>query len=971
MTRMDRRSLLLTSAGVGIAPVLLPVWPAAAAEWGPDRADGLPMPAPLDGPSPGLPQPDPSRTLLAQGWRFHEGDVPFPAPADHNATYLSVKAGNATGPAAFAFDDSDWASVTLPHDWAIAQDVSPDANVSQGYRPRGIGWYRRLLRLDAAEQGRRLELHFGAIATHATIWVNGSEVAHSWSGYSGIIVDLTPFARYGDELNWIAIRVDATKQEGWWYEGAGMYRHAWLVSRPTAHIATDGVHCDPVQAPDGSWQVPVTVTLGNVGEDSATRTVAARLVDADGRVLARGTADATVAPLEQAAASMSLATGAVRTWSPDDPVLYDVEIDLLDGGAVVETRRIAIGFRTIRFDPDLGMFVNGVGTKLKGVCLHQDHAGTGVAVPDSLALWRLQRLKAMGCNAIRMSHNAVASELLDWCDRLGFLVMAENRLFNPAPDYREQLEWMVRRDRNHPCIFAWSIFNEEPMQGTHAGVEMMRRMRATVRELDTQRPITGAMNGSFYNPENVSSELDLMGFNYYQADYDKFHALNPDKPITSSEDTSAYETRGAFVTDPSRNVITSFDKEAASWGATHRESWREIMERPFVAGGFVWTGFDYHGEPTPHAWPTISSFFGILDLCGFPKTAFGIHSAHWRDDAPNVWLAPHWTWSGQEGQPIEVFVISNAPALELRLNGEVIERVARADRIMGHTFTVPYQPGRLEALALDGSRVVARAMHETVGVPVALRLTPARTAIATDGEDMQPVTVDCVDARGRHVPVANLPVEFAIEGGRIAGLGNGDPNSHESGQGTSRSLFNGLAQVIVEGDRSDRRLRLRASANGLRAATLVLPRAKREPRPQVPVEQPRQLLAQWRRSAAMQAKPAGTLAPVDGDNNSWDFVQPGSSALVQDGGWRGWHTRFTPWRAVAASGGTLAFAAIAGAAEVWIDGQLAGRKDSAGTDAFSVPVPSGAAARSLTVLIRGDAGDRAGLAGPVAVIPVD
>jgi beta-galactosidase len=814
------------------------------------NAAGRVAPArPLPGAAPRLPATEPNRLSLDEGWLFHEGDIPFPEPADHNATYLSVKAGNAGGAAALDFDASDWQPVTLPHDWASAQPFDATANVSQGYRARGIGWYRRLIRLDPALSGQKIELRFDGIASHATIWVNGSEVAHSWSGYTGVTVDLTPFARYGDDLNWIAVRADATVREGWWYEGAGIYRHAWLITRPALHIAGDGVHGHPVRAADGAWQVPVSVTLGNVADAPAQAEVRARVEDARGRVLCQGSASATVAGLDQATATMTLAPDAAPAlWSPDDPVLHDLVVELVRDGAVIDQRRLAIGFREVVFDPARGLLLNGVATKIKGVCLHQDHAGVGVAVPDAIVLWRLQRLKQLGCNAIRMTHGACAREVMDWCDRLGFLVMAENRLFNPAPDYLAQLEWLVRRDRNHPCVFAWSVFNEEPMQGTHAGKEMVRRLHAAVRRLDPARPVTAAMSGGFFNPENVGQAVDLMGFNYYQGDYDRYHALHPDQPMLSSEDTSAYGTRGAFASDPQAHVITALDKEAAGWGATHRQSWQAIAARPFVAGGFVWTGLDYHGEPTPYAWPSVGSFFGIMDLCGFAKTAFGIRQAQWLDSEPMVWIDPHWTWPGREGQDIEVLALTNAPALELRLNGKVVGTVARADRIAGHTFHIPYAPGRLEALALDSGRVVARMVHETTGPARALRLTPARRALGSDAADAMAVAIDAIDAQGRHVPVAQDNVTLAVRGGAIMGLGNGDPNSHESEKGHQRCLFNGLAQTIVQGSAGMAPLVLEARAPGLAPARLVLPRVAREALPAVAPEPPRQRLTRWLRS---------------------------------------------------------------------------------------------------------------------------
>ncbi len=829
--RIGRRTLLAGSAGIGATLTLDPLATAAAAT---RRADGLPMPPPGDTLPPALPVTDPSRILMAEGWRFHEGDILPPRPQTHDETYDSVKAGVAAGAAAPGYDDSGWQTVTLPHDWASFQPFVESANVSQGYRPRGIGWYRRAFRLDPSQRGRKLELQFGAIATNATIWVNGNVVAHNWSGYNSVYVDLTPFALYGDTANVIAIRVDADVMEGWWYEGAGLYRHVWLASRAPVSIVTDGVHGDPRRDADGRWHVPVTATLESIAAADTAVTVEAVLTDADGRQVAHGRADATVPPLGREEAALTLDAGTPDLWSVERPTLYTLTTRVLRDGVVTDERRLAIGFRTVRFDPAAGLFVNDRPVKLKGVCLHQDHAGVGVAVPDALLAWRLSRLKDMGCNAIRCSHNAPAPELLALADRLGFLVMDENRRFDPAPDYLAQLEWMVRRDRNHPSVILWSVFNEEPMQGTAAGVEMVRRMAAAVHRLDDSRPVTAAMNGSFYKPENVSQVVGVMGFNYYQGDYDRFHGLNPAKPMTSSEDTSAFMTRGAFASDPAAHVISSYDTEAASWGATHRDSWRAITSRPFVAGGFVWTGFDYHGEPTPYAWPTISSFFGILDLCGFPNTAYDIRRAQWVDDAPVLAIAPHWTWPGREGQPIRLLVTGNVDRVVVRLNGRPVGAGA-LDRVMGLELSVPYAPGRLEAIGYRGDRQVVLAAHETAGAPVALRLTPARRVMAGDGEDVQPITVDAVDAHGRHVPTAALPASVTVSGGAIIGNGNGDPNSHESEKGGDRRLFNGLAQMIVRADPGRGRIVLRATAPGLAPAMLTLDRLAVPPRPQVPV----------------------------------------------------------------------------------------------------------------------------------------
>ena len=966
---MDRRQLLLGGAGVG-ALLAVPGRAAIAARVNGD-GDGFPMPAPLRRLLPRLPDLDPSRTRLELGWRFHEGDIPTPEPQGHNETYLSVKAGNALGAAAMAYDDSDWAEVRLPHDWAAGQPFVRAANVSQGYRPRGIGWYRRALRLDPADRGKTIEIHFDGIATNATIWVNGSVAAHNWSGYNSVYVDLTPFARFGDETNVIVVRADADAKEGWWYEGAGLYRHVWLVRRASVAIVSDGVHCDPRQGTDGRWHIPVTATLASIDRAATGVTIEASLLAPDGREVATQRIETIVPTLGRADAALTIDAGSPSLWSVDTPTLYTLRVRVLRDSAVINERRVAIGFRTVRFDADKGLLVNDRPVKLKGVCLHQDHAGVGVAMPDALLAWRLERLKAMGCNAIRMSHNAPTAELLDWCDRMGFLVMDENRNFNPAPDYLAQLEWLVRRDRNHPSVILWSVFNEEPMQGTEAGVEMVRRMAAAVRALDDSRPITAAMNGSFYHPSNVSTVVDVMGFNYYQGDYDKFHRLNPTKPITSSEDTSAFETRGAFASDPAGHVITSYDTEAASWGGTHRASWKNIAERPFVAGGFVWTGFDYHGEPTPYDWPTISSFFGILDLCGFAKTAFDIHSAHWIDDRPVVAIAPHWTWPGREGQPIKVFVTSNAETVVLMLNGRDLG-VQRVDHIMGNEWIVPYAPGRIEARAMRGGKVVATAIHETAGPPVALRLTPARTVMAGDDEDAQPITIDAIDARGRHVPTANLATRFTVEGATLLGVGNGDPNSHEpeqfAGPTGERSLFNGLAQLIVRADAGRGDIVVRATAPGLKPAMLKIDRAEVASRPQVAIVPAVLKLRDWRRSPVFAQRPDAGLAPADGDNNSWDFIHSGEPTTGEaQPGWRIYRARIIPWKRIAAEGGVITFDALGGKAELWIDGTRIAVKEGTDTAPLRAPIAPGAGPRVVALLVNAPAGRPSGLLGPVTI----
>ncbi|MES2441192.1 MAG: beta-galactosidase GalA [Pseudomonadota bacterium] len=957
---MDRRKFLATSTAVAA----LTPGAARAAVAEPRRASDLPMPPPRDGLDAPYAPEEPGRPSLDRGWRFHLGDIPMPVIAGHQASYENAKAGAAHGAAAMTYDDSDWRELDLPHDWAIEAPVDREANIAQGYRRRGVGWYRRTIRLDPALQGKYLEIDFGGIATNATIWFNGTIVDRNWSGYNGIHLDITPLARFGDQLNTIAIRVDAEPMEGWWYEGAGIYRHVWLAVREPVHIATDGVHCDPRKGEDGSWSVPVEVTLTNIANLPQRVTIEAELSGFGGAILS-----AEVRPLVPESVSLLLPVTNPRLWSPDSPTLYTVAVRVLsDAGKLLDQRRINIGFRSFHFDAATGFHLNGKPLKIKGTCNHQDHAGVGTAIPDALWDWRVRRLKALGSNAIRMSHNAPPVELLDACDRHGLLVMDENRQFNPSPDYMAQLEWMVRRDRNRPSVFMWSVFNEEPMQGSAQGYEMVRRMAATVKALDTSRPVTAAMNNGMFAPSNVSQAVDVVGFNYQIDQYDKYHAAFPDKPLTSSEDTSAFSTRGEWASDKARNISTSYDDDGAPWGATHNTAWKAIATRPYLAGGFVWTGFDYHGEPTPYEWPSTSSVFGIMDLCGFPKMSFDLHRAQWIDDAPVLALAPHWNWAGREGQPIRVVALANVERVALRLNGKLLGEKA-VDRLAMPEWQVPYAPGTLEAIGYRGGREVARARVETTGPAVALRLTPDRRVMKGDGEDAQPVTVDAVDARGRHVPTANLPAGFVIEGGEIIGLGNGNPTDHDPEKGDARKLFNGLAQVIVRAGAARGPLRLRATAPGLKPALLTVDRIAAEPRASVAPARPEMLLNVWQRTPFAATRP-DPLVTVESGNDRYALVvgRPGRlEGPAPEGRWNSYRLAFRPQARVRAQGGVLVFAEVVGRAEIWLDGVKVADKPDPAPARIDVPLPAGEAERKLVVLVEAEPGKASGMAKFVAV----
>ncbi len=907
---MDRRELLWGSTAVVLASSVL----ANSTQGAERRADDI------GGLVSALVQPKSRRETLSvnKGWRFFDGEVVDPSILTQEDTVRNAKAGAANGAAAPSFDDSAWLEVGLPHDFAVYRPVTSDANQAQGYRKRGIAWYRNVLRLDPGDHGKHLELTFDGIATHATVWFNGIPVAHNWSGYNAVTIDITPYATFGEEYNTIAVRADADAMEGWWYEGGGLYRNVWLVKRDSVHIVTDGVFAHPVRV-DGRWQIPVEITLENSGAKDEVVSVVVELFDGTRRVTG-ATADARAQPLDRAVAHFTIDVDAPRLWSPDTPELYRVEVRLVRSREVIDALATDAGFRTQLFDAETGFYLNDKPLKINGVCIHQDHAGVGVAVPYGILEYRLRRLKDLGCNAIRCAHHAQIPYFYELCNRFGFLVMDENRVFNPSADYISQLTWMVRRDRNHPCVILWSVFNEEPMQATEAGYEMVRRMVHEVKRLDTSRPVTAAMNEGHLAPVNVSQAVDVVGFNYNSGMYDAFHKAFPEKPMISSEDTSALGERGCYVTDAAGRHIASLD-DPNSWGASHRNAAKPIRDRRFIAASFVWSGFDYRGEPTPYTFPSNLSFYGIMDSCGFEKPAFWIHKAQWTEDVPVLYVAPHWNWEGREGQAIKVLVCSNAHEVELFLNGKSMGR-QKADRDWMNTYIVPYAPGRLHAVGYRDGKPVSTYAVETTGKPVRLRLTPFRDHMLGDGLDAQPLTVEALDDRGRPVPVADHDVTFSIENGAIIGVGNGNPNSLEPDKSSRRRLFNGLAQVIVRSQEGmSGMLTLTASAPGLEPTRLNLAVIPAAPRPSQATTQSVQTVGGWIYHDPTAQSPDPQAAPDGDDLTGWHYFRTGS--LLQ--AWQGeghvlCAASFTPHANVRRDGGTIDLFGVTGAAEVYVDG---------------------------------------------------
>ena len=793
--------------------------------------------------------------LFDFGWKFTFGNGTDPSKD------LGFGFGQSdfskTGDFKFAragFDDSAWRKIDLPHDWAVELPfVHDDAGTgdaqlrSHGYKPLGrrypatsVGWYRRAFEIPRSDLGRRIWVEFDGAFRDVMVFVNGCFVDRNNNGYASFRFDLTDLLAYG-AINYVVLRVDASFGDGWFYEGAGVYRHVWLTK-------TDPVHL-------GRWETTVRSTVNRNSATLALSTLVKnkskkatrcevkwKIVDASGAIVAR--AESPRQPILAAGSSTYRASSKVsdpKLWSVDEPNLYRAIVTVEVDGSVRDAECVSFGIRTAVFDADKGFFLNGRPLKIQGTCNHQDHAGVGAALPDRLQEFRLSVLQSMGCNAVRTSHNMPTPEWVEACDRMGTMMMCETRTSNSNAEGLAELETMIKRHRNSPSIILWSVGNEEnSLQGGMAeqGAKIADTMVELCHELDPTRPVTSAVNGD--NESGVSEPLDVIGFNYHEEFPDTFHKKHPSRPVIGSETASDVSTRGEYVTDPKRNLVSCFDGEVP-WHKSPEGWWKFYSARAWTAGGFAWTGFDYRGEPSPYGWPSISSQFGIVDTCGFPKDYFFYYRAWWQKE-PVLHLFPHWNWHGREGDEIPVWVYSNLDEVELFLNGRSVgsQRVPH----LGHVeWKVRYEPGSIEARGTKGGKVILSEKWETSGPAVSVRLTSDRNEINADGEDLAILRVEAFDSEGRPVPTADSTVELTISGpGKIIGVGNGDPNCQESDKGPMRSLFNGLAQVIVQSAMTPGDIQVEARGGEGQGPTwspakLVITAKLVEPRPSVRVVQ--------------------------------------------------------------------------------------------------------------------------------------
>lgn len=725
--------------------------------------------------------------LMDFGWKFSYGcwgnfEKDFYSGTSY-FTYFA-KAGYADGPASPNFDDRAWRSLDVPHDWAVEQPFSKDASHSHGYKTVGwkypensVGWYRKSFTIPASDLGRKITIQFDGVFRNSIVWVNGFYLGLEHSGYMGFEYDITDYLNYGGE-NVITVRVDASMEEGWFYEGAGIYRHVWLNKTSPLHIAKDGIFASS-ELDGQNAIITVRTTIKNDGKQVEEFSIKNSLIDADGNQVASVELNSlNLKPTISKEYFRKLKVTNPKLWSPDSPYLYKLQTSGYSNDTLVDQLETNIGVRTIRFDANEGFFLNGKHLKILGTNDHQDHAGVGVAIPDALQEFRIKKLKEMGSNAIRCSHNPPTPEMLDACDKLGMLVLDENRLMGINQEHFDLLKRLIMRDRNHPSVIAWSLGNEEWMiEGNIKGARITETMQRYAQTIDSTRHFTVAISGGCGH--GSSEPIEVMGFNYLaQCDIDDYHNKFPDQPSWGTEETTGCGTRGIYEDDKSNGHMAQFDRNG---GVSIERGWKFYDERPWLAGLFFWTGFDYKGEPNPLSWPAVSSEFGILDACGFPKDSYFYLKSCWTAE-PVLHLLPHWNWKEKEGQEISVWAYSNCDEVELFLNKKSLGRKPMPKD--GHQeWTVIYAPGTLLAKGYKNGKKIIESQVETTGDAAAIQLIPDRISIKADGEDVSVVTVRINDKQGLNVPDANNEITFSINGpGKIIGVGNGDPASHEPDQ---------------------------------------------------------------------------------------------------------------------------------------------------------------------------------------------
>lgn len=762
-------------------------------------------------------------------WQFVEQDLEVQQSRFKGYMYTHAKTERAiTGPAApaqFSTDwsrNGDWEAVTLPHDYVIKHEPEQKYNNTLGYFPYNNAWYRKKFTLAEEDRGRRITLYFEGVAVHATIWVNGCLMYHSFCGYVPFEVDITDVARYGAD-NFVAVYVEADDHEGWWYEGAGIYRHVWLTKTPIVSLDRYGIFVTARREED-CWFADVTAEIRNDSFEDAEFDCKITILDAKGRAVGSRTGRGKVERKSDTVMTRSVRVKSPRLWDTENPNMYTAQVEVIANpgtdGETVDINTARFGFREAVFDADRGFLLNGKPVKIKGVCCHGDFGLTGKAVPDNILRYRVRLLREMGANGYRCAHYPHAEATMDALDDNGFLVMAETRWFESSKEGREQLAALIRRDRNHPSVVMWSLGNEEPYFAKEQGKRIFETLYADVKCLDPTRPIMGSISNS---PDKapINEVSDIIGINYNLQAYDTLRERFSDKCFVSSENCAVGTSRGYYTdgdcNEPIDGRIKSYDFTMSGWQTNREETWKFIAARDWVAGGYQWAGIEHRGETQ---WPRLCSVSGALDLFLQKKDAFYQNKSHWTEE-PMVHLIPHWNFEGREGDEILVRAYTNCPKVELFLNekslGAVeVEKYGHAD------WNVAYEPGTLKAVATAADGSVVTAVRATTGAPVSLKLELLNgDDFKANGCDLALVNCYALDAEGRKVPDASPYVTFsASRPARLVATGS-DNTDHVPPFCAERRMYAGIIAAAVRFTAKGT-AKLYASAPGLKSAVLEI-----------------------------------------------------------------------------------------------------------------------------------------------------
>ena len=752
------------------------------------------------------------------------------------------------------YEDSHWRLLNLPHDWSIEGTFSPDnpAGISGGALPGGIGWYRKSFLLPCSDSLRNIFITFDGVYHNSEVYINGHFLGKRPNGYISFQYELTPYLNFGTTPNVIAVRVDNSDQpNSRWYSGSGIYRHVWLEKMSPVHVDLWGTHISTLSVNKSSASVGMTITARNNSKETVTIEVVTSIFDQDNKEITSSSGSLT---LEQGSNNNLYQDFVVDTpdlWSVDHPSLYKAITILKINNQIIDQYETPFGIRYFKFDPEQGFSLNGKRMKIKGVCNHHDLGALGTAVNTRAIERQLDILKEMGCNSIRTSHNPPAPELLELCDRKGFLVMDESfdMWAKDKVDHDYSTCWAewherdltdhLRRDRNHPSVIIWSIGNEIREQWDSTGTSIAKELTAIVKRYSPGLPVTSGLDNP--QPSNFiyrSGMLDLVGFNYHTKLYEQFPGNFPGQVFIGSETNSGISSRGEydmpgdsiriwpvswdipFTQGNPDHSCSAYDNCVVPWGSTHDETWKLVKAHDYLSGMFIWTGFDYLGEPTPYQWPSRSSYFGLVDLAGFPKDSYYFYKSEWTEN-PVLHIFPHWNWNA--GQEIDIWAYTNFEAVELFVNGKSVGLRSRSDKDLHLEWHVIFEPGTIKAIGQNKSGETGEVIIKTAGEPARLEMIADRQEILADGTDLSFITINVLDKDGIPVPNADNQINFEVtDKVVIAGVDNGSQTSMESFKGSRRKAFNGKCLLIVQSGLVKGNATIKATSDRLEPAVLQI-----------------------------------------------------------------------------------------------------------------------------------------------------